>query len=557
MSINLKRKFMILTAVAVTIALGNSYVSEWAGRTLEDLSLRQQSATKVIQRHMDADMQHDGIRGNVYSSLYATKVGDLELLKYSREEIKTMSGEFMKNTHENLAENIPDNIKQQLRIIEQSAVNYTTTAAKISSEESSESASPLLLEFNKTFDTLETDQAKGSQLILAWADNLKNEWFDFNTMSSNIKLALSLTNLFLALMVPFYVMRGILRPQAQMMSAMQRIADGDTTVEIPHTERQDEMGDMARTVQIFKDNAQRVLGLAEEQKRQQTEAAAQRRSDMQMLANTFEANVKNVVDMVASAATEMDATAQSVASIVDNNKEKLNVLSNQIEGTTQNVQTVASATAELSSAVNEINKQVARATAITASAVTEAQKADGTVQGLTDAAGRIGEVIELINSIAAQINLLALNATIEAARAGDAGKGFAVVASEVKSLASQTTKATEQIGQYIASIQSATAETVSVIKNIGGTINEINTISTAIAAAVEEQGVTTQDIAHNVQQAAQSTESVSRNAMDVSESSKETGESANQLMAATSELSRQSETLRHEVDKFLSEVRAG
>jgi methyl-accepting chemotaxis protein len=338
---------------------------------------------------------------------------------------------------------------------------------------------------------------------------------------------------------------------------MKKVADGDLTIEVPSLGRKDELGNMASALQVFKENGLAMKQMEEQQAMQKKVAEEQKKGAMREMANNFETNVKGVVDMVASAATEMEATSRSVAKIADDNKIKLKALTTQIDGTSRNVQTVSGATSQLSAAVSEINMQVNRASGVTASAVAEASQADGTVQGLSDAAQKIGEVVEMINSIAAQINLLALNATIEAARAGEAGKGFAVVASEVKSLATQTTKATEQIGQYISSIQTATGETVGVIKNIGSKIREINEISTTIAAAVEEQGVATKDIANNVQQAASGTEEVSRNAADVSASSAETGNAAGEMTAASSELSRQAEMLRSEVEKFLSGIRNG
>ena len=302
---------------------------------------------------------------------------------------------------------------------------------------------------------------------------------DATVHNSNSNLEISFVVSIAALLVIIVaIAASILQPLRLLNKALLQLAQGNNGVEIPGTQYNDEIGDIAKAALVFKENAIRMIDMTAQQEAQEKRSAAEKRKSMDDLANTFESNVKNAVDMVASAATEMDATSRSVSNIVDNNKQKLEKLTAQIQGTSRNVQTVASATTQLSSAVNEINQQITRATSITNSAVAEAQQADETVQTLTDAAQKIGEVVEMINSIAAQINLLALNATIEAARAGDAGKGFAVVASEVKSLATQTTKATEQIGQYISSIQNATGETVGAIKNIGGKIREINEIST-------------------------------------------------------------------------------
>lgn len=351
--------------------------------------------------------------------------------------------------------------------------------------------------------------------------------------------------------------RRITNSISRITAAMKKIADGDLSTDVPHLNRKDEIGNMASALQVFKENAQAMEQMQKNEEIQKKQAEEEKKQAMRDLADKFEANVKGVVDMVASAATEMDATSKSVSSVADTNKDKLKVLNSQIEGTSKNVQMVSTATSQLSSAINEISGQVARATAITSSAVEEAKQTDATVHGLTDASQKIGEVLEMINSIAAQINLLALNATIEAARAGEAGKGFAVVASEVKNLASQTTKATEEIATFITSIQGATSDTVSAINTISSKIGDINNIASTIAAAVEEQGAATRDIANNVQQAAGSTEEVARNANEVSSASEQTGAAAHEMNAATGELSRQAEILRREVDNFLVNIRQG
>ncbi len=350
--------------------------------------------------------------------------------------------------------------------------------------------------------------------------------------------------------------------------------------------RRDEVGLMAKSVEVFKQNgteARRLAAEAEEarirderrqreaeetdrrqaaerqaeQERARIEAERLRREALLKLAANFEAAVGGVVDAVAAGATEMHATANSMTGIATTTTRQSLTAAAATEQAATNVQTVATASEELAASINEISNQVATASHIAQGAVDEAEATDRIVQGLAAAADKIGEVVGLINQIAGQTNLLALNATIEAARAGEAGKGFAVVASEVKNLANQTSKATEEIGQQINEVQDATRQAVDAIRNIGGTVGRINEINASITSAVEEQGAATQEIARNVEQAAVGTQEASSSVSGVKRAADDAGQAAGQVAAASRELSTLAEKLRAEVDRFLGEVRAG
>ena len=344
-------------------------------------------------------------------------------------------------------------------------------------------------------------------------------------------------------------------PIQAMTTAMKRLADHDLTTIVEGIERKDEIGSMANAVQVFKDNMIKGDELAAAQAAE-NEAKQKRAARLEGLTNAFETKVGTLVQSLSAAATEMESTASSKTDLAEQGNSKAMMVATASEQTSANVQTVATATEELSASIQEISKQVATSSRIANQAVEDARATDAVVQELAVGAQKIGEIIQLINDIAGQTNLLALNATIEAARAGDAGKGFAVVASEVKSLATQTAKATDEISTQITQIQNATGQAVTAINGIGATIQEMSEIAAAIASAVEEQGAATLEISRNVQQAAQGTEEVSRSIIDVKQASTDTGAASAQVLGAAGELARNSNDLSSEVDSFLAGVKA-
>jgi methyl-accepting chemotaxis protein len=350
--------------------------------------------------------------------------------------------------------------------------------------------------------------------------------------------------------------RSILRPIAGMTAAMRKIAEGDTATAIPALDRRDEVGAMAQSVQVFKDNMIEAVRLRGEQEELKLRGEADKKGFLSKLADEFESGVRRSLDTLAGAANAMKATSTSMSTTAAEASQQATTVAAVAEQASANVQTVAAATEELSSSVSEIGRQVTQSTQIAGKAVEEANRTNKTVQGLSAAAQKIGDVVNLISDIASQTNLLALNATIEAARAGEAGKGFAVVASEVKSLASQTAKATDEISAQVAAMQGATAEAVQAIEGIGGTIGAINEIATAIALAVEQQGAATQEIARNVQEAAQGTGKVSSNIVGVNHAAGKTGAAASQVLVSAEQLSGQAASLRADVDRFLVNIRA-
>jgi methyl-accepting chemotaxis protein len=357
------------------------------------------------------------------------------------------------------------------------------------------------------------------------------------------------------LFVWLYVGRNILRRIGELQRAMKLLSDGDLETEVARGRQHDEIAVMADSLEVFRENMIRARSLGADRERDQS-IRAERASRMEARITDFEASVRAALERVQSSANTMEATAQNMSATADRSNALVSTVASAAEETSVNVQTVSSGTEQLSSSILEIGRQVISSTEIASKAVSEATKTDATMQGLAENAARISTVIDLIQTIASQTNLLALNATIEAARAGEAGRGFAVVASEVKNLASQTAKATEEIRSQIANMQQVTTSAVGTIQGIGLTIGEINEITTAIAAAVEEQGAATREIARNIQHAATGTSEVSSNIIGVSQASSDAGAEAGNVLAASGALRREADVLRDEIDAFLSSIRA-
>ncbi len=415
----------------------------------------------------------------------------------------------------------------------------------------------LATNYNAPLASLRASIIEYADAILAAAESQGSQLEAGATAARTQSIVVAAAAIALVLLLGIWMaMKGIVAPVRDLTATMDTLAAGKLDTTVQGTQRADELGTMARSVETFRQGLLEVERLKAEQETLKQRAEVEKRAAMNALADRFQSSVGSVVGTLSAASTELTAAAGSMASIAEETSRQATTVASASEQATTNVQTVASATEELASSVSEISRQVAQSTQIAGQAMGEVAQTNQTVQGLTTSVARISEVVRLISEIASQTNLLALNATIEAARAGDAGKGFAVVASEVKHLATQTARATEDITGRINEIQSATGQSVEAIDRINKVIQQMNEISLAIASAVEEQGAATQEIARNVAQAADGTQLVSANILQVTQASAETGTAASQVQASSAEVAQQAEGLKREVDSFLHQVRA-
>jgi methyl-accepting chemotaxis protein len=390
------------------------------------------------------------------------------------------------------------------------------------------------------------------KLTVFWSQEGLKEEVERVVKNSIVAAAVLLTIVITLLLILLQIL--VSKPIGILSQAMLRLAEGDLNIAIPMVDRNDELGQMGRVINVFRDNAVEKIRLEQGQEEQKRRAEADRRIALRGLADSFESQVGTVVDAVTSAASQMQSSSRQMASTASETSTQATSVASAAEQASGNVQTVAAATEELAVSINEIASQVERSRTVASRADLEAKETTRLIQRLSETVESIGQIVNLINDIASQTNLLALNATIEAARAGEAGKGFAVVASEVKGLANQTAKATEEIAAQIAAVQNGTADAVKAIGSISVVIAEIGGIGASVASAVSEQTAATSEIARNVDQAAMGTQEVSRNIGLVESAARDTGGAAGQISEFSNDLSHQADILKREVGRFLQQV---
>ena len=553
---------------------------------LVDLNEKAQKLSTAQYHFMECDMKHDAIRGTVVASILAAVTNDHAAMPELRKTFEDDADGFRDNLVKARAIPVPDDAHEALAAIAPELANYLRASDEIITLAGTDAnaAQARFGAFDAAFLRLQAANDNVAKVLdkevqAAEADALAHD----ATARGTIIIGMILCVLVLVA-ASWLISRSIRLPIERIRNAMDRLSSGDKAVEIPDTERVDEIGQMARSVLVFKQTAlaaDRLAAEAEAERARATEAQAaqrtleerrhkeaeveqesrrraqeERTAALVSLGRSFDTKVRALLGQVDNQATSLDSAALSMNDIASETNRQAGEVSSAALQASTNVQAVASATEELASSGGEIARQVLSSSRMASDAVTETDRTNDTIEGLAAEATRIGDVVKLITRIAAQTNLLALNATIEAARAGEAGKGFGVVASEVKNLATQTAKATDEIAAQILGIQTSTTAAVDAIRRISRTITEISKISTSIAAAVEEQSAATAEISRNIQQVASGTGQVSRSITSVSSSAGESGRMAQLVQAASTTLNAQSRNLQGEIATFLEALRA-
>ncbi|NVN84844.1 MAG: MCP four helix bundle domain-containing protein [Rhodopseudomonas sp.] len=562
-------RFRVLTKILAVILLlsGVAIGITWVGmRSLASLDAGADDMSRAAKRALTGARANQNVlalnRAEFRAALDPRPENRAEARKVVDEQMKTFQArlEDLGKTRDEKARNMLPGVREAFASYQKQLDNTFGLVEAVKDVQLSDQTEKLrdaAMKSRAEAEKLQTSIRAISDRLTERVEEFAKAAGDEYDSASRLMMIMSAAGVSIGLLAGFLIGQfGIAKPMRALVGLLQRMARGET-VEMTGTDRNDEIGETARAVDGIKAMlAERAVKEAEEKAEQERKLAIQRKQDMLKLADQFEGAVGEIIQTVSSASTELEASAGTLTATAERGQEMTTMVAAASEEASTNVQSVASATEEMASSVNEISRQVQESARIASEAVQQAQRTNDRVGELSHAAARIGDVVELINTIAGQTNLLALNATIEAARAGEAGRGFAVVASEVKALAEQTAKATGEISQQIGGIQAATDQSVVAIKEIGGTIGRMSEIASTIASAVEEQGAATQEISRNVQQAAQGTQQVSANITEVQHGASETGSASAQVLSAAQSLSRDSDRLKSEVSKFLQTVRA-
>jgi methyl-accepting chemotaxis protein len=555
--VTIGKRFLIAGVIAIIALAAVSVLGVWGTREAVKGSVQINTISTAIRNHMEADMMHDALRGDVLYALREGKAGN----KDSQAGITTSLTDHVKNFEEHIEANkaleLPAEARQALDDIGPALPTYIEAAQKMTAQAFTDNyaAQRAFDDFIKVFEALEEKMGATSDAIQHSAEVIQAD-VDSKTRTIFTLLAVVITLSVVAVVgVLTLTARSVVRPVKAMTSAMGSLAAGDLSTEIPGRDRKDELGAMAGALAVLKENSVRAQQLSGEQN--EVHVTQRKRAEaLEHLCRDFDAEMAKVLGDVTTSLQTMQGAVGSMAKSAEQTAGEANHANEASAQTASSVGSVANATGELSNTINDITRQVAQSNQIAGQAATQARQTNEQIKGLAIAAEKVGAIVQLINAIAGQTNLLALNATIEAARAGEAGKGFAVVASEVKNLASQTAKATEEIASHVGAIQNETQRSVSAIQSVAAIIEQINQITASVATAVEQQGAATQEIVRSVDQASGGTREVTESINTVVGAAGESRNAAARLTDVTSALSTQSQSLRAGVERFLANVKA-
>lgn len=515
------------------------------------------TSTSAVLNQKHADMMHDALRGDVLFALVTGPYGNPEDQEAIRSDLADHVADFQHSIEALQALPLAPEVRLAVDEVVPALKAYVEAAQK--NVELGLDDTVAGREMFPTFMTAFSDLEGRMETLGELIENIGNSAGSAAAATNHKLIVVLLVASILATVfligINWITAGKISRPILGMVDAMQRLAAGDRSIDIPGLGRGDEVGRMAEAVQVFRTNAMEAHQLSAEQTKAQ-QAREDRTRQMEALCRDFDRQVTTRLEAVISAVGQMEGTAQSMSRVAEETATQANHVSQTSDSATGNVNAVAAATEELAASIAEIGAQMSRSRQIAGQASSQAVSTNAQIRQLAEAAQKIGAVVQLITDIASQTNLLALNATIEAARAGEAGKGFAVVASEVKNLATQTGKATDEIAQQINGIQNETSQAVKAIESIAGTIDEINQITSGVAAAVEEQSAATKEIARSVEQAASGNQDMATRITTVTNAANETGIAAGQLLSSSNSLAKDARDLRQEVETFLKTIRS-
>lgn len=552
----LKMKFISISALSILVILIGFYTSVSTISTLQHDSKKARDHFEMLSNHTKLDNLSKNVRDSVMSYIAESTYNNQDQANKALSNLDGFINNYSEVIDACLKEVATDEIHQNYSDIKNLLGEYISKAKNIAASTNITDKKGLLLEFDNIFLKLDNIINTTNNLILELWDNTKGTLDQLDKHTLKTFVAVRIFTLIVILLLPLFTIVNIFNPQNELINVMHNILNGNDQQKVPFLDKQDELGDMAKALDKFRHSSIERKAFEEQAKANAIKAEEERRNNLLDFANNFEKTIKSIVDMVAAAATEMDVTAKSLESYSKSVQDETKQLSVASVQTNSNLQSVSKATNEFNASVNEISNQVTNSREYTHKASEQTDKVSAVVKELEGKTKAISGIIDIINNITSQIDLLALNAAIEAARAGEMGKGFAVVANEVKALATQTSKATEQINVQISGIQESSEKAVLSIAEITDSVKTINQNTASIASAVEEQNAISSYIADNLSKVVEMSNTVDSSVDKVAKSSIHSGNSAGQMVSASDDLLKQASILQKEVDKFLSSLRA-